>query len=138
MTFRTGDTYLRIPDLPAVDLPPALRLLAVTPASLGAAPTETLHNIFAACGLAIDTDATHLALDGSDVALAQWRTLSPEACVVGFGVSPHALGLRHDCAPYRWHTLAGRRWCFADSLEQIAADMERKKRLWTCIKVLKA
>ncbi len=131
------DTYLEIPDHALLSVPPTARALFVAPAAATAEEIETLDNIIKACGLTQGMDCATLRIDaGTSLASAPLPALTDH--LVCFGFDPLEIGLGAAVQPYVWTPpLGGRRYCFAERLAVIAADLELKKRLWASIKSLK-
>ncbi len=57
--------------------------------------------------------------------------------VIVYGLTPRSVGGRWRVAPYTWVRDRTIGWCFAERLEEIAGDQNKKKILWTAIKHLK-
>lgn len=131
------DSYLAIPQTPEVVSDSSIRLIVFLPEAPDPGPADTLANIIKACGLDVERQTRELIVPPA-LAMGNTTNYPPSARFVSFGVAPGSLGLQHVCLPYRWLAIGGREWCFAERLEVIGADMERKKRLWACLKDLKS
>lgn len=97
---------------------------------------EMLPRLLAACGLDPERDVVAVELEGDRSAASAISRL-PVRRVVAFGFTPRQLGAAWTARPNAWVPDGGKDWCFAERLDAIAADQERKKRLWSALKVLK-
>lgn len=117
----------------------AQTVLAVAlPENVEPAARTMLNKLYVACGL----DAAREVFECPISAPASFIGALPAAplvpFVVSFGLAPKHLGAQWVAAPYAWLHDGGRAYCFAERPELIADDLERKKRLWACLKAVKA
>ena len=133
------DRYVvSIPPPLAITLAPSVRVLMVCPATVTEAEVDTLHNIVKACGLELGVDCDIARVAGS-AAVGTSSLPQNLRWVVSFGFDPAELGLRVLMVPYAWTAeIGGRVWCFAERLQLVGEDLDRKRRLWSTIKSLKA
>ena len=132
------DRYLDTP--PPASLPDSgLVLLAVYSTSTSAAGETMVEKVAEACGRG--GDAAALAVEGSVDLLTPLRDADPEdRCryVVVYGLTPGQIGSAWTCARYEWVSDGPVEFCFVESPDVIAADLERKKRLWACLARVRA
>lgn len=132
------DTYFRIPAHDENPILPNSLALFVTPRDSSPEEIDTLDNIIKACGL-LQGQGCQTVFVEPTATLASASLPATVQYIVCFGLRPLDLGLVAAVVPYQWTpAIGGRKYCFAERLSAIAADMERKKRLWATVKTLKA
>ncbi len=136
MESRFGDTYLQVPAVFEHAIGEDVRLLALVSAKLSVEADTTLANISKACGLEYGV-ATQVVVLEQPQALGLRAIGSSATRMVSFGLGPAHFGLQIELTAYQWLTIGGQKWCFAERLELIDGDMERKRKLWNCLKELK-
>lgn len=132
-----GDQYLEIPDFFDPLWPASVRVVLLIPANCDSSEREVLINIVKACGLDMEVDCICVEVDHA-LALGSAALPTQVEYLISFGIQPQRLGLQWQAPLYSWIMDHGRNWCFADKLNVISEDMERKKRLWSQLKVIKA
>lgn len=118
--FITEDIYLINQKRARTDVPSDTKHLIITPHPLAGSDKKFLMKVFAAVNL--DKDLIELA--------AQDKDYQKYASVFYFGVNPSD----HQVEPYQKTIVGGCPMVIADSLAEIAADHDKKKKLWTVLK----
>ncbi|MFK8054619.1 MAG: hypothetical protein AB8F78_00745 [Saprospiraceae bacterium] len=132
-----SNTYLDIPAQADVLLSPNPRLLSVIPASTTASARDMLEKIFLACGLNPADEASTFECFPPQAVAVSIPSGAAGLRIAVFGLSPKQIGAQWAILPYQWLKIGDHYWCFAERLEDIEADIEKKKRLWGCLKILK-
>ena len=132
-----NDKYLDILKEVEVEIDHNTRLLSIIPNQTTPSAREMLSNIYLACGLNPNSESlTFECSPPKKVVGAISRDLLGLRIAV-FGLSPKQIGALWAVTPYQWININGQFWCFAERLENIEADIEKKKQLWSCLKILK-
>jgi len=132
-----SNTYLEIPAEADVKLSAKPRLLSVIPTTTTASAREMLDKIFLACGLNADEEATTFEVSPPQAVAGNIPQDVVGLRIAVFGLSPKQVGALWSVSLYQWIKIDDHFWCFAERLEDIEADIEKKKRLWNCLKILK-
>ncbi len=128
-----ADSYLQIPTLARVHIDAKRVVLSVCAVSESTESKVMAHNVVKACGLDPEEASHLLELDEATsfhTALAE----SQVRYVLVYGLSPKQVGLQWSVQPYTWIKDGARLWCFAERLTLINNDLQRKRRLWSCMK----
>ena len=129
--------FLELAEPIELTLTPKVRLLAVIGEDSSPSSREMLKKIFTACGLDELADTQTLEWSAPIALASNIAQHEHFYRVVVFGLSPNQLGAQWELPGYQWVKIGGQEWCFAERLEIIEGDMERKKRLWNELKVFK-
>lgn len=132
-----NNTYLEIPEIAKVRLAARPRLLSVIPGGTTHSAREMLEKIFLACGLNPNEEASIFECSPPQSVVRSIPKESKGLRIAVFGLSPKQVGALWSVSMYQWITVGDHFWCFAERLEDIEADIEKKKHLWSCLKILK-
>jgi len=137
IVFRMSDTYLEIPATAAIRLSANPRLLSVIPTDTTRSAKEMLDKIFLACGLNPHEEASIFVCSPPQSVVANIPSGAKGLRIAVFGLSPKQIGTLWSVPMYQWISVGEHFWCFAERLEHIEADIEKKKHLWNCLKILR-
>lgn len=132
-----SDTYLEIPAKANVVLSANQRLLSIIPPTTTPSAREMLEKIFLACGLNPNEEASTYECAPPQAIVSNIPAQVNTLRIVVFGLSPKQVGALWSVAQYQWVAADDHFWCFAERLEDIETDIEKKKLLWNCLKILK-
>jgi len=96
-----------------------------------------LEKIYTACELEAEVETTTITCDPPQNIASNVHSHGADLHVAIFGLSPKQIGALWTVSPYQWINVGQQTWCFAERLEIIEADLEKKKQLWSCLKILK-
>ena len=114
-------------------------LAAAFEVAAGADDRAMLRRMFGACGFAADdARVATVEVGGEPKACGPALGAGGVAHLLAFGLAPARVGLQLEAKPYAWLPLGRGRVCFAESLAVIGANQQRKRRLWDCLKEVKA
>jgi len=130
------DTFLHLPKDIELQLAQEVRVLVLVDSTTTAEGLAMSDKILQACGLDPEVDAHRISVE-HDINLASASLPDSVESLIIYGLSPKQLGANWQVTPYTWLRDNGRRWCFAERLELIAADPAKKRILWNCVKALK-
>jgi len=132
-----SNKYLEIPAVANVELSANPRLLSVIPENTTASAREMLEKIFLACGLNPNEEAATFECSPPQAVVTSIPPHIQDLRIVVFGLSPKQVGALWSVPLYDWIEIDKQFWCFAERLEIIETDIEKKKHLWNCLKLLK-
>ncbi len=132
-----NDEYLDV--LPKVELEigPQIRLLSLIPHRTTPSAREMLEKIYVACSLNPNSESSTFEFAPPKAVVGGIPTTIVGLHIAVFGLSPKQIGAQWNVTPYQWTKIGDQFWCFAERLETIEADIEKKKLLWSCLKILK-
>ena len=132
------DHYLSTPR-PVPELALDVVMLSVLPEGTPPEAIEMLRKVCGACGLEVDREAALMPIAGPTALAAALRDLdAAPAYVVVYGLSPAQVGSAWSAAAYAWLADGPTHWCFVEAPAIIAADPQRKRRLWDCLQRIPA
>lgn len=130
------ETYLKVPENPVLEGIDDKLLLSVFPSDASHEGLEMLDKVILACGLEEEKHSNKLAISAPQALASTLKGQKPHFVVV-YGLSPKHIGAQWESKLYTWMPGGGRNWCFAERLETINADMDKKRLLWSCLKRIK-
>ncbi len=132
-----NNEYLDILPPVEVEIGPKTRLLSIISSESTPSARKMLENIYLACELNPNSESSTFECSPPKAVVGGISTEIAGLRIAVFGLSPKQIGAQWTVPQYQWFKIGSQYWCFAERLEDIETDIEKKKQLWHCLKVLK-